>query len=143
MKNNSRYPCFDFLRVRRYPLATCLNRTRAEHLQWPKTLVKRRSAFRSRDLDSIAEAIHAARRAGKPIFWMTGAHPLKCGFSPLIVDLMRRGFVSLFATNGAGTIPDFELELIGETSEEVPDGLRRGTFGFALETGRFMNLALR
>jgi hypothetical protein len=105
--------------------------------------VKRRSAFRSRDLDSIAEAIHAARRAGKPIFWMTGAHPLKCGFSPLIVDLMRRGFVSLFATNGAGTIHDFELAMIGETSEEVPDGLRRGTFGFALETGRFMNLALR
>jgi len=53
-----------------------------------------------------------------------GAHPVKCGFSPLIVDLMKRGFVTLFATNGAGTIHDFELALIGETSEHVPDGLR-------------------
>src|SRR5256885_9184987 len=52
----------------------------------------------------------------------------RSGFSPLIVDLMKRGFISLFATNGAGTIHDFELALIGETSEHVPDGLRRGTF---------------
>ncbi|MSR65235.1 MAG: hypothetical protein EXS18_05575 [Verrucomicrobiae bacterium] len=143
MKSRSPFSRFDFTRIRRYSLATRENRTRAGDLVWPETARKTKPAFQSRDLDTVARAILAAKRARKPVIWMTGAHPLKCGFSPLIVDLMKRGFVSLFATNGAGTIHDFELALIGETSEHVPDGLRMGTFGFARETGRLMNLALR
>jgi len=139
----SKFGTFNYVRIRRYPLATRRNRTRADDLVWPANVLRTRPAFQSRDLDAVANAVFAAKRAKKPILWMMGAHPLKCGFSPLIVDLMKRGFVTLFATNGAGTIHDFELALIGETSEDVPDGLRRGTFGFARETGRLMNLALR
>lgn len=134
---------FDYSRIKRYPLKTRKNRTRAENLLWPESVLKKEWPTPDDDLGRVAQAILAARQEKKPIIWMMGAHPLKCGFSPLIADLMKRGFVTLFATNGAGTIHDFELALIGETSEDVPDGLRRGTFGFALETGRLMNLALR
>lgn len=143
MKSRSRYRSFDYSQIKRYPLASRQNRTRAEHLVTPEAVAKSKVAFHSRELNAVAKAIHVAKAARQPIIWMMGAHPLKCGFSPLIVDLMKRGFVTLFATNGAGTIHDFELALIGETSEHVPDGLQRGTFGFAIETGRLMNLALR
>jgi len=139
----ARFPLFDHSRIKRYPIARRKNRTHAEDLVWPQSILKKKPLFRSGDLDAVARAIIAAKKARKPVIWMMGAHPLKCGFSPLIVDLMKRGFVTLFATNGAGTIHDFELALIGETSENVPNGLRRGTFGFALETGKLMNLALR
>lgn len=143
MKSRSRYPFFDYSRIKRYPLVERANRTRREHLVWPEAVRKARITSPSRELDAVAKAIHIAKTAKQPIIWMMGAHPLKCGFSPLIVDLMKRRFITLFATNGAGTIHDFELALIGETSEDVPDGLRRGAFGFAKETGRLMNLALQ
>src|ERR1043166_6887522 len=124
MKTRSRYPVFDYSRIKRYPLVTRKNRTRGEDLVWPERVRETKSAFASRDLDAVARAVLDARRTRKPILWMTGAHPLKCGFSPLMVDLMKRGFVSMFATNGAGTIHDFELALIGETHEGVPVVLR-------------------
>jgi hypothetical protein len=77
--------------------------------------------------------VREARKNGWPVVLFTGAHLLKNGFGPLVVDWMRRGVVTLFATNSAGTIHDFELALIGETSEFVPTALGRGEFGMAYE----------
>ncbi len=99
--------------------------------------------FDNPELDEVAERIIAARRAGRPVIWMMGAHVIKCGLSRLLIDLMERGIVTHVATNGAGSIHDFELALIGETSEDVATSIEDGTFGMAEETGALMHQALR
>ena len=85
----------------------------------------------ARDFKDVVDAIVAARRADKAIIWGLGAHVLKTGLSPVLVDLMERGFVSAIATNGAGIIHDFEIALSGGTSEDVdatlgPGAIRHG-----------------
>ena len=94
------------------------------------------------DFKSVVEAIVTAKREGKPIIWGLGAHVLKTGLSPVLVDLMERGFVSAVATNGAGIIHDFEIALSGATSEDVDATLGPGTFGMAEETGTLLNRAI-
>ncbi|MEW5875875.1 MAG: hypothetical protein AB1752_11930 [Candidatus Zixiibacteriota bacterium] len=86
------------------------------------------------DWRELLSAIAAARKKGKPIFWMLGAHVLKCGLSPVIIDLMKSGIVDLLAFNGAGLIHDLELGFVGRTSEDVAVGLRDGSFGMARDT---------
>src|SRR2546430_216444 len=73
---------------------------------------------------------------------MMGAHPIKCGLNPIIVDMMRRGVISAIALHGAGAIHDFELAYQGATSEDVQRGLDGGSFGMVDETPRLMNAAL-
>ena len=85
----------------------------------------------------------AARRNDRAIVWGIGAHVLKTGLSPILIDLMRRGFVSALATNGAGLIHDFEIALAGSTSEDVDAALGPGAFGMAHETGTELNSAIR
>lgn len=99
--------------------------------------------FENPELDEVADRIIAARRAGRPVIWMMGAHVIKCGLSRLLIDLMERGIVTHVATNGAGSIHDFELALIGETSEDVATSIEDGTFGMAEETSALMHQALR
>ncbi|MDW8099457.1 MAG: SIS domain-containing protein [Anaerolineae bacterium] len=99
--------------------------------------------FENPELDEVADRIVAARRAGRPVIWMMGAHVIKCGLSRLLIDLMERGIVTHVATNGAGSIHDFELALIGETSEDVASSIEDGTFGMVEETSALMHQALR
>ena len=94
------------------------------------------------DLKAVVAAIRDARAGGRGILWGVGAHVLKTGLSPVIIDLMERGFVSALATNGAGVIHDFELALSGATSEEVEEALGPGRFGMAEETGSLLNAAI-
>lgn len=94
------------------------------------------------DFRAVVAAVLAAHRAGKPVIWGMGAHLIKCGLSPWIIELMRRGVISVLAMNGAGPIHDFEIALIGETSEDVASGLGDGSFGMVTETGQLMNEAL-
>ena len=96
----------------------------------------------AKDFKDVVAAIVAAKRAGKPIIWGLGAHVLKTGLSPVLVDLMERGFISAIATNGAGIIHDFEIALSGGTSEDVDATLGPGTFGMAEETGTLLNRAI-
>ena len=91
----------------------------------------------------IADRIVNAVLAGRPVVLGMGAHPLKVGLSPLIVDLLERGIVSALAMNGAGIVHDFELAYQGATSEDVADSLDTGRFGMAHETGEFLNEAIR
>ena len=93
-------------------------------------------------LRDLAGEIHRARERGKPVVWGLGAHVLKVGLSPLIVDLMEKGFVTGLALNGAGIVHDFELAVAGQTSEEVEAGLGAGEFGMARETGDEVNRAM-
>ena len=94
------------------------------------------------DFKQVVRAIAAAKAQDRAIVWGLGAHVLKTGLSPVIVDLMQRGFVSAIATNGAGIIHDFEIALSGQTSEDVDATLGPGTFGMAEETGTQLNQAI-
>ena len=91
------------------------------------------------DLHSVVHAIQQAKRSRKAILWGMGGHVIKTGLGPVIADLMRRGFVSGIAMNGAALIHDFEIALSGQTSEDVEAGLGEGKFGMATETGLFLN----
>lgn len=93
----------------------------------------------SRDLRDLLSAIHRARHARKAILWGIGGHVIKTGLGPVLIGLMRRGFVSAVAMNGAALIHDFEIALSGNTSEEVEAGLGYGEFGMARETGEYLN----
>ena len=97
----------------------------------------------ARDLRELVRRMQDARANERAIVWGLGAHVIKVGLSPLLVDLMDRGFVSGLALNGAGIIHDFELAMVGQTSEEVAEGLGEGRFGMAEETGALLNDAIR
>jgi len=93
-------------------------------------------------LRALASELLKARSLGKPILWGIGAHVLKVGLSPVIVDLMERGLATGLALNGAGIVHDFELAVAGQTSEEVAETLGSGAFGMARETGEEVNRAI-
>jgi hypothetical protein len=145
-----KFPPLDFNKVRTYPLRERENKVRAEQCAapWQKggTLGAFLKSFpqilAAQDFQSVVAAIVGAVQKKKPVIICMGAHPIKCGLNPILVDLMRRGVVSCVATNGAGAIHDFELAMIGQTSEDVAHGLDDGSFGMIDETGRLMNEAL-
>lgn len=95
--------------------------------------------YGGKNLKRIVQLIVEAKAAGRTIGVALGAHVLKVGLSPLLIDLMRRGFVSHVATNGAGAIHDWETAYMGETSEDVATGLADGSFGFWRETFDALN----
>ncbi|MGD0500806.1 MAG: hypothetical protein ABSC23_20520 [Bryobacteraceae bacterium] len=92
---------------------------------------------------AVVEAVAAAREKRRAIVWGLGGHVIKCGLAPTLADLMRRGYATAFALNGAAAIHDFEIALAGHTSEDVEAVLPDGRFGAAEETGRDMNRAIR
>jgi hypothetical protein len=91
------------------------------------------------DLRDLLSAMHTARKQRKPILWGIGGHVIKVGLGPVLIDLMKRGFVSGIAMNGAALIHDFEIALAGNTSEDVEAGIGEGQFGMAAETGQYIN----
>ncbi len=94
-------------------------------------------------LREIAVRIRRARDLGKPIIWGIGGHVIKTGVSPLIIDLMRQGFVTAIASNGSVLVHDAEIALVGFTSEDVDATLGKGDFGAAKETGELLNSAAK
>jgi hypothetical protein len=94
------------------------------------------------DFRAVVDAVVTAKRRGRPVILGMGAHVIKCGLSPVVIDLMERGIVTCVAMNGAGPIHDVEIALAGHTSEDVPAGLRDGAFGMARETGELIHEAL-
>jgi hypothetical protein len=94
------------------------------------------------ELRAVIAAIVDARRGGRPVIFGMGAHVIKCGLSPVVIDLMERGVLTCVAMNGAGPIHDVEIALAGQTSEDVQAGLRTGVFGMARETGEVIHEAL-
>ena len=94
-----------------------------------------------RSLRQIAAQVRRARASGKPIIWGIGGHVVKTGLAPLLIDLMRRGYVSAVAANGSVLVHDAEIALVGSTSEDVDATLGAGAFGAADETGKLLNRA--
>jgi hypothetical protein len=97
----------------------------------------------ARDIKEIAAAVVQARKDGRPVMLGMGAHPIKVGLTPVIIDLMERGTLTSLSMNGAGIIHDFELAFVGQTSEDVDREILSGAFGMAEETGSMINNAVR
>ena len=91
---------------------------------------------------NLVRAIQSARQDGQALLWGMGGHVVKCGLGPVFIDMMRDGFVSGIAMNGAAMIHDFEVALKGATSEDVENELKSGRFGMAQETGEYLNRAI-
>ncbi len=94
-------------------------------------------------LREIAVRMRRARELGKPIIWGVGGHVIKTGVAPIIIDLMKRGFVTAIAANGSVLVHDSEIAMVGSTSEDVDATLGEGVFGGADETGKLLNNAAR
>ncbi|MCK6458478.1 MAG: hypothetical protein L6Q95_01125 [Planctomycetes bacterium] len=93
--------------------------------------------LQAKALRELARAVARAHAGRRQIVWGIGGHVIKVGLAPLLDDLMGRGLVTAIAMNGAAAIHDFEIALMGRTSEDVGPGVRDGTFGMAEETGAF------
>jgi hypothetical protein len=133
--------------VHAYPLASRKSKVNVRDFAKPvgtnrsltKFLDSLPNILAAEDLRSLLNAIHGARKEHKPILWGIGGHVIKVGLGPVLIDLMKRGFVSGIAMNGAALIHDFEIALVGNTSEDVESGLGEGQFGMAAETGQYVN----
>jgi hypothetical protein len=145
-----KYEPFDLSGIRTYPLKSRHSKARADDFGRPVSAGDTVGTFIDRlptilaaaDLRAAALAIADAASSGDGVLWGIGAHVIKTGLAPVLIDLMERGFVSALATNGAAIIHDFEIALSGATSEDVDESLGPGTFGMADETGRLLNGAI-
>lgn len=133
----SRYPLFDLDAIRLQDI-----QHRGHQLLAQECLPLKPSdpPYRHPDFDELVTRVVQARRTGRPVILMMGAHPIKLGLSRFLVDLIERRMVTLLATNGAGLIHDYELAALGGTSEDVPRWIRRGQFGLWRQTGAFNDL---
>jgi len=145
-----RFRPLDFSKVRTYPVkkrfskvqSTLLGKKARKGASVRSLLQGLPDILAAQNLKAIARKIAQARRGGKTVILGMGAHPIKVGLSPLIIDFMERGIIHAVALNGAGVIHDFELAYMGETSEDVTASLKDGSFGMAEETGAFLNQAI-
>ena len=128
----------DFDKIETYPIKKRQNKFQL------KDMIALDNNFRIENdhLKSVATAIVNGKQRGGRVIIMLGGAVVKVGCSLLLIDLMKKGFIDHIAVNGAVSIHDFEVALIGETSEDVERGLEDGVFGMAEETGRFLNEAI-
>lgn len=141
----------DLDRVNTYPLASRPSKVTVEDFARPISEQSSLADFLDslpdilavRSLRELAARIRHAQHRRKPIIWGIGGHVIKTGMSPVIIDLMRRGFVTAVAANGSVLVHDAEVALVGSTSEDVDATLGAGAFGAADETGKLLSLAAR
>jgi hypothetical protein len=130
------YKAFDPGIIETYPVATRTNKVKVADLLFPDRALSVSPDVPAdvlTQIRAVARTILDQRRLGHPVIFFAGAHLIKNGLGPLLVDLVKRDVVTLVAGNGATAIHDFELALLGETSEYVPDALSTGQFGMAYE----------
>ena len=94
------------------------------------------------DFPELVDRLAASHTNDRPIINGMGAHVIKVGLNPILIDLMERGIISAIALNGAGIVHDTEIAMVGRTSEEVGDVLGSGAFGAAKETGEVVNAGI-
>ncbi len=144
MDYNGKYNAFDLSQINTYPLNTRSNKVTLDDIIRPEgvdNIVFELPAKTSDEIENIAREIVSCRQTGKPVVVFTGAHLIKNGLGLLLAEMVKCGLVSLVAGNGATAIHDFELALIGQTSENVPDALSKGRFGMAHEFA-YINYAM-
>ena len=138
-------------KVKTYPLASRPSKVNLEEFAKPISPGSALSEFLNglpnvlavRSLRELTERIRRARDLKKPIIWGIGGHVVKTGLAPIIIDLMKQGFVNGIAANGSVLVHDAEIGMVGSTSEDVDATLSEGVFGGAEETGQLLNNAAR
>ena len=143
----SPYKQIDLAKIKTIPLSSRKSKTQVKDFAQPSSkndriddfLRQLPKYFKVNDLYELLKAIRQAKDKDKPVIFMFGAHIVKLGLSPIIIDLMKNKFVTFLSTNGAGAIHDFEIGMWGKTSEDVKEGLKRGTFGMSEQTSRLFN----
>ncbi|BCG48519.1 hypothetical protein GEOBRER4_n3415 [Citrifermentans bremense] len=147
-----KYRPLDFSGVSTYPIATRKNKMNVKDdfalpvrpgMTVSDLLAAMPNQLGSQSLNRVIDAVVAARKKGKPVVMAMGGHVIKCGLQPVLKSLIEAGIVTAVALNGAGSIHDFEIALIGATSEDVGAVLHAGNFGMAEETGSQINEALK
>ena len=147
----SRYEEIDLGRTTAIPLSERSSKVKLEFFgepqeggksfeKWMKALPDQLAADRIKQLSASLRTAKSAK--DNEFIWMIGAHVVKCGLSRYLIELMKKGYVTVLAMNGAAAIHDFEIACFGETSEDVAANLARGVFGFARETSEGMNGAV-
>ncbi len=140
----------DFSGLKTYSLYDRYSKVTVEHFGTP---IKENSTLRSfmaslpdqllgHDFPELIRRLAKVHRAGRPILMGMGAHVIKVGLNPVLIDLMERSIITGLAMNGACIIHDAEIAMAGSTSEEVGDVLGDGAFGAAKETGEVLNTAI-
>ncbi|MFH1850504.1 MAG: hypothetical protein ABH879_10090 [archaeon] len=127
----------DFSRIRTYPIRERKNRVSVKRFRTED------SPVRDRGIHQLAECILRAHNQGKEVVLMMGGHPIKVGVAGHIIDLIKNKVITHVAMNGSASIHDFEIAMIGQTSEDVSHNIRDGSFGMSEETGHGMNSAIK
>jgi hypothetical protein len=144
MEYKGRYEVFDPAQIKTYPVKGRTNKVKYHDLREIEEVLNADIDLPvtvRKEIESLAKGIIERHSAGQPILLFTGGHLVKNGLNRLLVDLINRGLFSIISGNGATSIHDFELALMGETSEYVPQALEKGEFGMAYEFN-FINAAL-
>ena len=144
-------PRIDLNEVKTYPMSKLTRKVQSGLLgktfepgeEFAKFIDSLPNVLKAEDLKSFAASWADSVKKGKKVLLMMGAHPIKVGLSPIIIDLIEKGYIHGIAGNGAVAIHDFEMAMFGRTSEEVIDGLADGSFGMSKETGEFINGAAK
>ena len=139
----------DLDKVKTYPLASRKSKVTLDDFAQPTTsdaslkdfLASLPDILAVQSLRQLTKRIHRAHELKKPIIWGLGGHVVKTGLAPLLIDLMKRGYISAIASNGSVLVHDSEIAMIGSTSEDVDATLGEGIFGGAEETGQLLNSA--
>ncbi len=144
MEYKGKYEVFDASQIKTYPVSERNNKVKLSDLVDPKEVLE--SSYEIPEnvkdqLSFLAGSIVTSREKNRPVVFFTGAHMIKNGLGPLVVDLVKRGLLTIVSGNAATSIHDFELCLFGETSEYVPQALEKGQFGMAFEFN-YINAAL-
>jgi len=150
---NKKYLPIDLNNLKTYPIKNRNNKVNIKDFAHICTNTSNNTSFKyfidslpkilaGNDFRNIVNSIVKAYKNNKPVIFAMGGHVIKCGLSPIIIDLMKRGILTGVAMNGSVSIHDFEIALIGETSEDVKNSIKDGSFGMAEETGKLMNEAI-
>jgi len=148
---SSHFQPFDLSQVKRIPLDQRKSKVQLEALAqtWKPGgslrdfLHSLPHLLASQSLRDLVSALTESRRQGKVLLWGIGAHVIKVGLSPILIDLLDRGWITGLATHGAGSIHDVEMALVGHTSEDVDEALQEGSFGMAEETAEIIHSAIQ
>lgn len=131
----------DFSKTKTFSAKDRHNLVRIDNLRTPGA--QEDDIFQSEEMDILIEKLKEAKKEGNTVTCFYGAHVIKCGLSRYLIWLMENGYISHLASNGAGSIHDFELAYLGGTSEHVPTAIEDGSFGMWEETGAWMNEAIQ
>ena len=141
----------DLKKVKRYSIKTRLSKVNkadfalkpAKHKSFRAFFASLPDILKAKDLRAVSFDIASVAKKKKAVIFMAGAHVIKCGLNPVVIELMRKKIISCICLNGAGIIHDFEIAFQGKTSEDVSENLKNGSFGMGKETADFINQAVK